>query len=80
MNTREGCKKGFIQKCKRGINLTDGIDTALISTSVIMAGISDAIFRDCCNCLWVHGRLREIGETLINVKGTMRLKLLEKVS
>ena len=51
-----------IQKYERGINLTDGIDTALISTSGIMAGISDATFRNCCNCLWMHWRLREIGE------------------
>ena len=56
-------RKALYKKCKRGINFTDGIDTALISTSVIMAGISDATFSDCCNYLWVHGRLREIGET-----------------
>ena len=40
---RERCKKGFIQRYMRGINFTDGIDITLISTSVIMAGISLAV-------------------------------------
>ena len=32
-------RKALYKKYKRGINLTDGVDTSLISTSVIMAGI-----------------------------------------
>ena len=36
---RERCKKGIIQKYRRRINVTDGVDTALICTSVIMAGL-----------------------------------------
>ena len=31
------------KKYKRGINITDGVDTALISTSVIMAGVGLAV-------------------------------------
>ena len=33
----------YTKNYKRGINLTDGIDTTLISTSVIMAGIGLAV-------------------------------------
>ena len=31
-------RKSLYKKYKRGINITDGIDTGLISASVIMAG------------------------------------------
>ena len=33
-------RKALYKKYKRGINITDGVDTALISTSVIMAGVA----------------------------------------
>ena len=33
----------YTKTYKRGINLTDGIDTALVSTGVIMAGIGLAV-------------------------------------
>lgn len=35
---RDG-RKALYKKYKRGINITDGVDTALISASVIMAGV-----------------------------------------
>ena len=35
--------KGLYKKFKRGINLKDGVDTALTSTSVIMARIGFAV-------------------------------------
>ena len=61
-------RKAFYKKYNRATNFTDSIDTTLISASVIMAGIDLAvpamlIFRDCCDCLWMHGCLRKIGET-----------------
>ena len=61
-------RKALYKKYNRAINFTDSIDTTLISASVIMAGIGLAVpamlpFGDCCDCLWVHGCLREIGET-----------------
>ena len=56
-------RKALYKKYNRAIILTDSIDTTLISACVIMAGIGDATFRDCCYCLWVHGCLRETGET-----------------
>lgn len=36
-------RKSLYKKYKRGINITDGVDTGLISTSVILAGTSLAI-------------------------------------
>ena len=36
-------RKSLYKKYKRGLNITDGVDTALISTSVIMAGIGLAV-------------------------------------
>ena len=33
-------RKALYKKYKRGINITDGVDTALISISVIMAGVA----------------------------------------
>ena len=61
-------RKALYTKYKRGMNATDGVDTALISTSVVMAGVGLAVpvllsFRDCCNSLRVCRRFREIGET-----------------
>ena len=38
-----GLRKALYKKYKRGINLTDGFDTLLISTSVILAGVGLAI-------------------------------------
>ena len=38
-NTRKDARKALYKKYKRGVNLTDGVDTALISASVNMAGI-----------------------------------------
>ena len=32
-------RKGLYKKYKRGMNITDGVDTGLISTSVILAGV-----------------------------------------
>ena len=32
-------RKALYKKYKRGMNATDGVDTALISTSVVMAGV-----------------------------------------
>ena len=48
-------RKALYKKYKLGINFTDAIDTTLISASVIMAGIGDVTFRDCCDCLWCMG-------------------------
>ena len=36
-------RKSLYKKYKRGINITDGVDTALISASVIMAGVGLAV-------------------------------------
>ena len=38
-----GLRKALYKKYKRGTNLTDGFDTLLISTSVILAGVGLAI-------------------------------------
>lgn len=38
INERE-TRKGLYKKYKRGINITDGLDTSLISTSVILASV-----------------------------------------
>ena len=38
-NTRKDARKALYKKYKRGVNLTDGVDAALISASVNMAGI-----------------------------------------
>ncbi|VDI82610.1 Hypothetical predicted protein [Mytilus galloprovincialis] len=35
-------RKSLYKKCKRGVNVTDGVDTSLISTSVVLAGIGIA--------------------------------------
>ena len=37
--TERAARKALYKQYKRGINITDGVDTALISTSVIMAGV-----------------------------------------
>ena len=37
--TERDARKALYKQYKRGINITDGVDTALISTSVIMAGV-----------------------------------------
>ena len=36
-------RKSLLKKYKRGINITDGVDTGLISASVIMAGVGLAV-------------------------------------
>ena len=36
---KRDARKALYKKCRRGINLTDGVDTALISISAIMAGL-----------------------------------------
>ena len=36
-------RKALYKKYKRGMNATDGVDTALISTSVVMAGVGLAV-------------------------------------
>ena len=36
-------RKALYKKYKRGINITDGVDTGLISTSVILAGVGLAV-------------------------------------
>ena len=36
-------RKALYKKYKRGINITDGVDTSLISTSVILAGVGLAV-------------------------------------
>ena len=36
-------RKSMYKRYKRGINITDGVDTALISASVIMAGVGLAV-------------------------------------
>ena len=41
--TERDARKALYKKYKRGINITDGVDTALISTSVIMAGVGLAV-------------------------------------
>ena len=41
--TERDNRKALYKKYKRGINITDGIDTGLISASVILAGIGLAI-------------------------------------
>ena len=41
---REGCKKNvIIKKYKRGITITDSVETTLISVGVIMAGVGFAV-------------------------------------
>ena len=41
--TERDTRKALYKKYKRGINITDGVDTTLISASVIMAGIGLAL-------------------------------------
>ena len=41
--TERDTRKSLYKKYKRGINITDGIDTTLISAGVIMAGIGFAV-------------------------------------
>ena len=41
--TERDARKALYKKYKRGINITDGVDTVLISTSVIMAGVGLAV-------------------------------------
>ena len=36
-------RKSLYKKYKRGINITDGVDSGLISASVIMAGVGLAV-------------------------------------
>ena len=42
INERDA-RKALYKKYKRGINITDGVDTGLISTSVILAGVGLAV-------------------------------------
>ena len=42
LNERE-TRKSLYKKYKRGINITDGVDTTLISSSVILAGVGLAV-------------------------------------
>ena len=65
--SERNARKALYKKYKRGINLIDGIDTALISTSVIISGVGSiaAVMRPLeiaaiiCGC----GRLHEIRTT-----------------
>ena len=41
--TERDASKALYKKYKRGINITDGVDSALISASVIMAGVGLAV-------------------------------------
>ena len=43
LKTERDARKALYKKYKRGINITDGVDTALISASVIMAGVGLAV-------------------------------------
>ena len=41
--TERDARKALYKKYKRGINITNGVDTAFISASVIMAGVGLAV-------------------------------------
>ena len=41
--TERDARKALYKKYKRGINITDGVDTAFFSTSVILAGVGLAV-------------------------------------
>ena len=58
-------RKALFKKFKRGVNLTDGVDTALISASDIMAGkgLTVPVMLPLEIAAIVCGCLREIGET-----------------
>ena len=80
-------RKALYKKYNRVINFTDGIDTTLISTSVIMAGIGLAvpvmipleIAAIVCGCMSACVKLVR-RKLMSKAQNTMRLKLLEKVS
>ena len=43
MITERDARKALFKKYKKGINITDGVDTSFISASVIMAGVGLAV-------------------------------------
>ena len=62
-------RKALYKKYNRAINFTDSIVRHDINFCLCYYGWDwfsrpgDATFGDCCDCLWVHGCLCEIGET-----------------
>ena len=78
-------RKAVYKRYKRGMNATDEVDTALISTSVVMAGVELVvpvllpfeITAILCGCAGICVKLvrRKLASKAQN---TMRLKFLEK--
>ena len=75
--TERDARKALYKKYKRGINITDGVDTVFISASVIMAGVGLfvpvmlplEIVAIVCGCMGVC----VVIEAQINVKDTETL-------